>query len=99
MPISADPVAPAKPMCDIAWPAKVRLRRIKKQPTAPETMATMPPAMKALRMKSYSSIVTMGIRFEKAVCGEHDDAAIHAHHVDRRPIEPGKHIASDDLVD
>ena len=34
-------------------------------PTAPATIATPPPARKAWRMKSYSSIVAMGIGIDQ----------------------------------
>src|SRR5262249_47671568 len=71
----------------------------RKQPTAPETTATMPPATNAPRMKSYSSIVTMGVRFEEPVRGEHDDTTVYAHHIDRRAVEPRQHLAGDDFVD
>ena len=51
-PISPAPVAPAKPTCDSAWPAKVCPRITRKKPTSPATTATMPAAAKALRMNS-----------------------------------------------
>ena len=51
-PIRIAPVAPVKPTCDSAWPAKVWLRRTRKYPTRPDRSATMPLAMKAVRMKS-----------------------------------------------
>ena len=52
MPSKTEPVAPAKPTCESAWPAKARLRSTRKYPTAPATIATTPPAIKAVRMKS-----------------------------------------------
>ena len=51
-PISPAPVAPAKPICDSAWPAKVCPRITRKKPTSPDTTATMPAAAKALVMNS-----------------------------------------------
>src|SRR5271170_8254444 len=50
------PVAPVKPTWESAWPAKVWPRRTRKKPTKPARMATIPAAMKAVRMKSYSNI-------------------------------------------
>src|SRR6516165_5242820 len=71
---------------------------MRKDPTAPETTATMPPARKALRMKSYSSMA-MSVGFEEPVCREHDNAAVDAQHVDGCAVELGEHVAGDDLVD
>ncbi len=53
MPIKPAPVAPAKPMWESAWPAKVWPRITRKKPTIPETAATMPAAANALIMNSY----------------------------------------------
>jgi hypothetical protein len=50
--MSPAPVAPAKPICDSACPAKVCPRITRKKPTSPDTTATIPAAAKALVMKS-----------------------------------------------
>ena len=51
-PIRIAPVAPVKPTCESAWPAKVWPRRTRKKPTAPASTAAIPAAAKAVRMKS-----------------------------------------------
>ena len=97
------PVAPAKPTCDNAWPAKARLRSTRKYPTAPATTATTPPAANAVRMKSYSSIaltcsleivrmhgpivVAVLVAFQVVAAGHDEDAALEADDVDLGSVE------------
>src|SRR5512144_1628144 len=96
--MSTEPVAPAKPTCDSAWPANVILRRTRKNPTAPAITAASPPAMNAVRMKSYSNIVAMSVGFHRSMCGDNEQAAVDAQYVDRRPVELREHLGRDHLV-
>src|SRR5438046_3009997 len=98
MPRSIAPAAPAKPTCDSAWLAKIRLRSTRKNPTAPPTIATALPATKALRMNSYSSIVTMGFGFDQTLSGNDNDAVFYAQYVDGCSIESREHFRRDHLV-
>ena len=107
------PVAPVKPTCDNAWPAKVCPRSTRKNPTVPASTAAMPEATKAVRMKSYSSmrvvvIVRMAVRMVIVAMrvaldvdvARHDEIAIpDAHDLDRRSIEARQHRPGDDVVD
>src|SRR5690348_4183550 len=98
-PKSTAPVAPAKPTWESAWPAKARLRSTRKYPTAPATIATTVPAAKAVRMKSYSSIVAMRLCLDGAAMGRHHhDPSVEAQHLDRRVIEPRQHLARDHFL-
>src|SRR3984885_10867687 len=103
-PNSTAPVAPAKPTCDSAWPAKVCARSTRKKPTSPETTATMPAAANAFCMKSYMNMVPamvmlVRIAFDIIAARHHKDAPVYAHHVDRGTVEPRQHGAGDDLFD
>src|SRR5208282_6445985 len=98
-PMSTEPVAPAKPTWDSACPANARLRITRKNPTAPATTATTPPAANAVRMKSYSNIVEMSMGLDRAMSRHDEDAVLHAEDFDRRAVEPGKHFAVDHLLD
>src|SRR6202021_1980199 len=99
------PVAPVKPTCDSAWPAKVCPRSTRKNPTVPASTAAMPEATKAVRMKSYSSmavgmvIVAMRVPLDVDVAGHHEIAILDAHHFDRRAIEARQHRPVNDVVD
>src|SRR5512146_1156934 len=95
-PMSTAPVAPAKPTCDSACPAKVRFRSTRKKPTAPAQTATPLPARNALRMNSYSSIVAVDL--DQTEPRNDDDPVVHAQHVDGRAVEPGEHLAGDHLL-
>src|SRR5579872_530127 len=97
-PRSTAPVAPANPTWESAWPAKARLRSTRKYPTAPATIATTVPASKAVRMKSYSSIVAMRLRLDLAVGRHHHDAAVEPQHLDGRVVEPREHFGGDHLL-
>ena len=68
------------------------------RPTDPATIATRPPAMKAVRMKSYSNIVAMGVSFDQPVSRHHQDTAVYAQHFDGRPVKTRKHLAGYHLV-
>src|SRR5438034_498964 len=98
MPRRIAPAAPAKPTCDSACPAKIRFRSTRKNPTAPPTIATALPAMKALRMNSYSSIVAMGFGFDHTLSGNDNDAVLYAQYIDGCSVEPGEHFRRDHLV-
>lgn len=56
MPMSTAPAAPAKPMCESACAAKADWRSTMKYPMTPATTATIVPASKACRIKSYRHI-------------------------------------------
>src|ERR1700752_4176120 len=90
------PVAPAKPACESAWPAKVCPRSTRKNPTVPARIAAIPDATKAVRMKSYSSmsavgmmIVTMRLALDvDAVVGRHHEIAVlDVDDFDRHPVK------------
>src|SRR5271157_1647808 len=60
-PNSTAPVAPVKPVCESAWPAKVCPRSTRKNPTVPASTAAIPEAAKAVRMKSYSNMGVVAV--------------------------------------
>src|SRR6516165_5580557 len=79
-PNSTAPVAPVKPACDKACPAKVCPRRTRKNPTVPASTAAMPEAAKAVRMKSYSSMGAVGVIFVAMRLALDFDAFVGRHH-------------------
>src|SRR5580692_5029158 len=88
-PISTAPVAPAKPTCDSAWPAKVWARSTRKNPTRPQTTDTTPAAANAFCMKSYVNMVLavvmlVSIALDVLAARHHEDPAVQPHHVDLR---------------
>src|SRR5271170_7004060 len=107
------PVAPVKPTCDSAWPAKVCPRRTRKNPTVPARIAAVPEAAKAVRMKSYSSmgvvvivrmavpvvIVAMRVALDVDVAGHDKIAVLDVDDLDVRPIEAREHRSGDDVLD
>src|SRR4029079_12334771 len=100
-PIKTAPVAPVKPTWASAWPSKVCPRRTRKYPTHPATMATMAEAMKAIRMKSYCSmivLVAVGIALDLVVTRKHENSSTQVHDADRRSIKLREHGAGDNLA-
>src|SRR5277367_956783 len=112
-PNSTAPVAPVKPTCESAWPAKVWPRSTRKNPTVPARIAARPDAAKAVRMKSYSSmgvvaivrmavpvvIVAVRVALDVDVPGHDEIAILDVDDLDIRPIEARQHRSSDDLFD
>src|SRR5215471_21064992 len=83
-PISTAPVAPAKPTCDSACPAKVCARSTRKKPVSPHTTDTIAAAAKAFCMKSYVNmvlavIVLVGVVLHVVAARHHEDAAVRPH--------------------
>src|ERR1700722_15190298 len=103
IPNSTAPVAPAKPTCDSAWPAKVCARSTRKNPTRPQTTATIPAAANGFCMKSYVNMVLamvglVRIALHVVATGHDEDAAVHMHHLDFGTIETRQHRSADDIV-
>src|SRR5580658_4237977 len=103
------PVAPVKPTCDSAWPAKVWPRSTRKKPTVPARIAATPDAAKAVRMKSYSNmdvvvivrgsnrvmVVAMRVALDVDVARHDVVAVLDAHDLDFRLVEARKHRRGD----
>src|SRR4029077_12844454 len=102
-PNSTAPVAPAKPTCDSAWPAKVCARSTRKNPTSPQTTATTPAAANAFCMKSYvnmmlAAVVLVSIALHIITTRHDEDAAVHPHHLDLGTVEARQHRSTNDLI-
>src|SRR5664279_3891044 len=109
-PIRPAPVAPANPICDSAWLAKVCPRITRKKPTMPDTTATMPAAAKALFMNSYwnMSVMVMLVAvvlmhvigaLDVEAVRHHEDVAFGAHHPDVGAVQTRKHRRGHHVVD
>src|SRR5580704_15355004 len=111
-PNSTAPVAPVKPACESAWPAKVCPRSTRKKPTVPARTAATPEAAKAVRMKSYSNmgvvvilrrpmlmVVAMRLAFDVDVACHHEITVLDADDFDVRAIKTREHRPGHDIVD
>src|SRR6202158_4641520 len=105
------PVAPVKPTCDRAWPAKVCPRSTRKNPTVPASTAATPEAAKAVRMKSYSNmgvvvvrrplrlVVSMRLTLDVDIVRHHEIAVLDPHDLDLGSIEARQHRPRHHFVD
>src|SRR5271154_2742040 len=110
-PNSTAPVAPVKPACESAWPAKVCPRSTRKNPTVPASTAATPEAAKAVRMKSYSSmgavavvrvsvmvVVAMRFALDVHLARHHEIAVLDVDDLDISPVEARQHWSGDHLL-
>ena len=97
--MSTAPVAPVKPTCESAWPAKVCAAQHQEIARAPGQIATIEAAQNALRMKSYSNIAPVPamlvpmpgmavlVALDLVAARHHEHAAVDAHHLDLGAIQ------------